>query len=660
MRRFHSSLITAALLASMATAAPAWAEPLAADQPSKTTSGAAFTAPKSWTLSARANVQTLRAVEGDAIIAIVSGIEAADAKAAAEKAWAAYNPARARPPLLVTARAPKDGWDERAVVNYETSPNEKLVLQATTLRQGKSWTVLLIDAADATLEKRGAAVGLVIESLRAPGYAPEVFTGKAAHKLDTARIAQLVDFVKHGMDKLGVPGAGFALIQDGKIVYEGGLGVKKLGSPEPVDQHTRFMVASNTKGMSTLMLATLVDEGKFGWDSKVTDVYPDFRLGDAATTAQVKMRHLVCACTGVPRKDLQWIFNTPRDTPAANVFKLLADTQPTSGFGEVYQYNNLITTGGGMIGGHIAHPKMEIGAAYDKAMQERVFGPLGMKDTTFSFAEALAGNHAFPHDTDIDGKAATGSQGFNYSIAPYRPAGGAWSSTHDMALYAMLELSKGVTPEGKRVVSEANLLERRKHGVPEAENSWYGMGLIESTDMGGVSMIEHGGSMAGYKTNFWVIPEAGVAAVLLFNSDAGSSVLSHFRRRLIEVLYDGKTEAVAGVDASAASRLAAIAKDRERLTVPADTVETAKLADAYVSLELGRLEAHRTPKGLHFQFTDWGSMMASRKNDDGTLSFVSIDPTVPGFPFVVGERNGKRMLIVREEQHEYVFEEVGP
>lgn len=654
MRRFRSTLFAAALLAST----PLGAQPLSSDQPSKTESGAAFTAPKSWTLETNANVQTLHATEGDAVLAIVSNIEAVDAKAAAEKAWAAYNPARARPPLLVTARAPKDGWDERAVVNYETSPNEKLVLQATTLRQGKSWTVLLIDAAEATLEKRGAAVGLVANSLRAPGYAPEVFTDKAAHKLDAARIAQLVDFVKYGMDKMGVPGAGLALIQDGKIVYEDGLGVKKLGSPEAVDKNTRFMVASNTKGMSTLMLATLVDEGKFDWDSKVTDVYPGFRLGDAATTAQVKMRHLVCACTGVPRKDLQWIFNTPRDTPAANVFALLAATQPTSGFGEVFQYNNLITTGGGMIGGHVAYPKMEIGAAYDKAMQDRVFGPLGMKDTTFSFAEALAGNHAFPHDLDIEGKPGAGSHDFNYSIAPYRPAGGAWSSTHDMARYAMLELAKGVTSDGKRVVSEVNLLERRKHGIPEGENAWYGMGLSETTNLGGVPIVYHGGSMAGFKTNFWVIPDAGVAAVLLFNSDSGSSLLGHFRRRLVEVLYDGKAEAVPGVDASAAALQAGIAKEREKLTVPADTAEAVKLADAYNSPELGRLAVHRTPKGLHFQFADWGSMMASRKNDDGTLSFVSIDPTVIGFPFVVGERNGKRILIAREGQHEYVFEEV--
>ena len=49
--------------------------------------------------------------------------------------------------------------------------------------------------------------------------------------------------------------------------------------------------------------------------------------------------------------------------------------------------------------------------------------------------------------------------------------------------------------------------------------------------------------------------------------------------------------------------------------------------------------------------------MASRKNDDGTTSFISIDPTIGGFNFVVGERAGKKALIIRDAQHEYAFVE---
>jgi len=61
-----------------------------------------------------------------------------------------------------------------------------------------------------------------------------------------------------------------------------------------------------------------------------------------------------------------------------------------------------------------------------------------------------------------------------------------------------------------------------------------------------------------------------------------------------------------------------------------------------------------------FDFGKWRSAVASRRNDDGTTSFISIDPTISGFNFVVGERDGKRALIVREAQHEYAFIEAAP
>src|SRR6185437_11816988 len=133
-------------------------------------------------------------------------------------------------------------------------------------------------------------------------------------------------FVQTAMDELGVPGAGVAIVDHGKVVYEGGIGVRELGKPTPVDAHTRFMIASNTKGMSTLLLARLVDQGKFRWDQPVTQVYPDFKLGSADTTRQVLMRHLVCACTGVPRKDFEWLFTGTDKTPPSTTFTLLAAT----------------------------------------------------------------------------------------------------------------------------------------------------------------------------------------------------------------------------------------------------------------------------------------------------------------------------------------------
>ena len=653
----HRLRLMCALLLGVSTPVLAQTAQLAADTAARLEGGATFTAAKGWTLESKGRVRVMAAPEGDARVAVVDGLTGPDAAAVAAQAWALAQPGQTRAPKLVTPRPGREGWDERVSVEYETSPNEKRALFATLYRKGQDWSAVLYDGSEATTDKRWSAISQVLSSLRAPGYARESFAGKAAHPLDAARVADLKDFLRTGMAQLGVPGIAYALIQDGRIVDMGGIGVKTLGRPDPVDADTQFMVASNTKGLSTLMLATLVDQGKLAWDQPVTQVYPAFRLGNDATTAQTRIRHLVCACTGLPRKDLEWVFNTPRSTDPARVFPYLAATQPTSGFGEVFQYNNLITTAGGYIGGSIAYPGQPVGEAYDRAMQARVFGPLGMANTHFSFARALKANHASPHGMDPDGRPAVASLDLSYSIAPFRPAGGAFSTARDMAQYARLELARGVLPSGKRLVSEANLLERRKHGVPSGEDQWYGMGLFEDRFYG-VPVVYHGGAMPGYMTNWWVFPDAKVAAVLLTNADNGNALLRPFMRRILEVLYDGKPEAAANVAATAAAIQAGAKKDRERLAIPPAAEAVAALAPAFASPELGRIRVAREGSGVRFHFTDWSSGMASRRNDDGTLSFVTIDPSVSGFAFVAGTNAaGRRTLTVRDSQHEYVFVE---
>ena len=67
-----------------------------------------------------------------------------------------------------------------------------------------------------------------------------------------------------------MPGVGFGLIDDGKVVFAGGFGVRELGKPAKVDDDTLFMIASNTKALTTLLLAKVVDRGKFSWDTPVT------------------------------------------------------------------------------------------------------------------------------------------------------------------------------------------------------------------------------------------------------------------------------------------------------------------------------------------------------------------------------------------------------
>ena len=627
---------------------------VAADSPRVTPGGTSFKVPAEWSIATGKNIAVLQPPEPDTHIAIVD-VQASDARSAVSAAWAAYKPEFKRPIRLVTPRPAKEGWAERQIFDYETSPNERAAIQAVALRAGTEWTVAIIDGTDPTVEKRSAAIELVFGSLRPKDYKRESFAGREAHPLDDAHIALLKQFVEDSMRQLGVPGVGMALLDKGRVVYQGGLGIRELGKREPVDENTVFMAASNTKGMTTLLLAELVDQNKLKWEEPVSAVYPAFKLGDPETTKKVLVKNLICACTGLPRQDLEWLFEYKNATPESEL-ALLGTMQPTSKFGEVFQYSNLMAAAAGYIGGHIVHPDMELGAAYDAAMQEMVFGPLGMKSTTFDYARALAGDHATPHGDDIDGKPSVAAMDINYSIVPARPAGAVWTSAADLSRYVQLELNRGKLPNGKQLVSPENLLARRAPQVPLGEDSSYGMGLVVDRTYS-VAVVSHGGSMSGFKSNWFALPESGVGAVLLTNSNNGGMLLDPFKRRLLEVVFDGKPEAAADVASRAAAHKAEIAKDRERLVVPADPSSAAALARRYSSKELGDLTVLSQNGITTFDLGEWKSSVASRKNDDGTTSFITIDPGTAGFEFVVGDRAGKRVLVIRDGQHEYTFTE---
>lgn len=120
-------------------------------------------------------------------------------------------------------------------------------------------------------------------------------------------------------------------------------------------------------------------------------------------TSKVLVRHLVCACTGVPRKDMQVLLNSDPHAAASDAFAQLAATEPTSGFGEMFQYNNLMAAAAGYIGGHLVHPEMGLDQAFYRSIDEKVLLPLGMKATTYDFDRVTAGDWARPHADAISG-----------------------------------------------------------------------------------------------------------------------------------------------------------------------------------------------------------------------------------------------------------------
>ena len=624
------------------------------DSASKTPRGTTFILPKGWTQRVEGNAVFLSPPETDAGQLVLVDASGEDPDAAVAEAWKLFE---ATPKFLVaTDAAPKDGWEQRRFYNYDVPANAKRAVVAAAFRKGGAWTSVAFDMDTAVAEKRGSQTSKIVQRLQPAGHEREKFTGRTAHKFDEARLAKVADFIEKMRQDFDVPGVAIGIVEDGKVVMSRGFGVRELGKPEKVDGDTRFMIASNTKPLTTLMLAKLVDAGKLDWNAKAVDVYTQFKLGDKATTGQVLVKHLICACTGVPRQDFEWLFEGEKQTPGT-VMTTLGTMQPTSGFGELFQYSNPMAAAAGFIGGQVAYPGSELGAGYDQAMQALVFDPLGMRNTTFDYAKAQTGNYATPHGFDIDRKVQVMDMGLNDTIASSRPAGAAWGTVNDLLKYVQMEIDRGQLPDGSRYISEAALMERREPQIAVGADAHYGMALFVDNKYG-IPVVDHGGDMGGFHSNMMWWPEQKVGAVILTNADEGVYMRGPFERYLMELMFDGKPEAEATAAASDKANTEGFAAFRKLLQWPADAKAIEGLAPRYRNDALGELEVKREGGKAVFDVGSFRSAVATQPQPDGSLAFVTIDPVAAGFPFVRADKDGVRKLIVRDGQHEYVFDEV--
>jgi CubicO group peptidase (beta-lactamase class C family) len=625
-----------------------------AEQPESTPRGTTFLLPDGWTRRVQDNAVLVMPPEADGSrIAIVDAV-ADKPDAAVLEAWKLLG---MTPKLVVaTDAAPRDGWDRRRFYEYDIAANDKRAVGARALLKGKAWTVVVVDVDQAIAEKRAAQLGKLFQRLQPSGYTRESFAGRTAHKLDAPRLKQVSDFVEQMRKQFDVPGVAIGIVEDGKVVLSRGFGVRELGKPKKVDGDTRFMIASNTKALTTLMLAKLVDAGKLDWNARAEDVYPAFRLGDAATSDKVLVKHLICACTGVPRQDFEWLFEGEKQTPVT-VMTTLATMQPTSGFGELFQYSNPMAAAAGYIGGQIAYPGSELGTGYDRAMQGLVFDPLGMRNTTFDYAKAQSGDYASPHGYDLHHKVQIMGMGLNDTIVASRPAGAAWSTVNDLLKYVQMEIDHGKLADGSRYIGEAALLQRRQPQISLGVDKDYAMALmVDHSD--GVTVVDHGGDMGGFHSNMMWWPEQKVGAVILTNADEGVNLRGPFKRRLMELMFDGEAQAVATATAAAKANREGFDAFVKLLQWPADPKALDGLASRYHNDALGDLVVTRKGGVASFDTGSFKSAVATMPQPDGSLAFMTVDPQALGFLFTRADTDGVRKLVTRDGQHEYVFEEV--
>jgi CubicO group peptidase (beta-lactamase class C family) len=630
--------------ASAALAAPAPTQ-LDADAKQTTPAGATFVAPKGWWVTRASDLLVLEAPERDLVVSLFE-TKAGSAEAAIPLAWARVRPAFAGKATQTNRPPPREGWDEVVQVSYDVPAAEARAVSALARRKGDTTYVTIVEGSLAAFDRRGAQLQTAVGSFRAKGVEEESFAGKVAQPWIGKRLEALIAFVEEGRRMAGVPGASFALVQNGNLVVARGFGTRALGGKEPASVDTLYLIGSITKSMTSLMMAKLVDEGRFRWDSPVTDVWPAFALGDPEATKKLQMKHTVCACTGLPRQDLTFFFEGWRATPEARVAQM-KELRPTTAFGETFQYSNLMVSAGGFVAAHAADGKAKLGPAYDATFRSRVLAPLGMTTSTFDTGAATKRDHAMPHAMGMQGYVPfpEATEGWLDSV---RPAGGLWSSAREMSKWVSLELARGKGPDGKVIVSEESLRARYTPMANIKENAAYGLGLVVEK-YGGVDVAWHNGGTLGMSSLALWLPGHDTGFVILTNAGNAATYTEAVRRRFFELLFDGQERAKEGLAFRMKLRDEARAKELAKVDKAPGEAWGKGLAGTWSCPDLGRVTVRWEKDRTVLDAGPWKSALGRVKEDDGTERVVLLDPPFTDFELL---RKGDTLsLAVGQDKH---------
>ena len=615
-------------------------------------SGATFTVSKGWHVARTESMIVIQEPERELSAAFLE-ITAPTVEEAIAQAWKRWKPDFSRTVRITSKPPPTQGWDEIAQIAYETSAEERRIVSGAARRKGKTYYVTLIDGAVAAAERRGAQLNIAVGSLDVAARAEENLAGRRAHALDAARLEKLVAFAEEGRKQTNVPGVALAVVQNGKIVLEKGLGVRERGTNEPVTPATLFMIGSMTKPLTSLMMARLVDSKTFAWETPITKLMPTFALGDPEATSRVTMAHTVCACTGLPRWDMEFIFESKGSTPASRI-DLVRAMKPTTGFGETFQYSNLMVASGGYVAAMTATGEKDLRRAYAEAMTSEVLGPLGMMSTALDLDTARKREHARPHGRTLTFDTQPIPTEYERGVDSVMPAGGAWSTVHDISRWLLLELGNG-TLDGKQVISEANLLERRKPRVKISAFSAYGLALMIDESRG-LKSIGHGGNTFGFSADATFFPEHGIGFIMLTNAQAANAYMGAVRRRLVELLFDANEEAEQGLAFGIKQQAENIKKQLTEITMIPEAAFVEPVLGTWTNPRLGTIEFRREGTGVTLDVGEWKSTVGEHKDQSGVRRLILTGPPFAGLAFWPQSTGTKTTLLFETAQQKYVFE----
>ena len=452
----------------------------------------------------------------------------------------------------------------------------------------------------------------------------------AAPPADLDRYAQKV------LQTFGTPGMTVAIVEQGKPYVVRSYGVRRMGEPAKVDEHTLFAIGSTTKAFTTALLAMLVDEGKLTWETKVADVLPGFKMYDPYVSSEMTVRDIVVHRSGLGAGAGDLMFFPPTDLTRAEIIHRLRFIKPVTSFRSSFAYDNLLYIVAGEVIATIEK------ASWEETVRKRILAPLQMNETSTSSALPASANRAWPHaraSDEVRGVGPMSALAEVTSVDVAAAAGALNSNGVEIARWLELQLNAGLDAKtNTRLFSEAQSREMwtpqtllpiapapQRLELAKAHFRAYALGWGLS-DYRGQMILSHSGGVPGMVTLFVLIPERHVAFALFTNAEE-PGVLSSMQYRLLDHYLGLKSpDWITAVNETFKERLAKaqeqlVASKEEGNDEPASkgpSLPVEKYAGLYRDAWYGTVTIERAGDGMNIRFDHTPSM-------NGKLEHVRYD-----------------------------------
>jgi len=343
----------------------------------------------------------------------------------------------------------------------------------------------------------------------------------------------LDSYINKVLTDFQTPGAGVAIVKDGKVLLAKGFGTKLLGEDQPVDENTLFGIASNTKAFTATAIAILVERGVLEWEKPVINYLPWFQLSDSYITSQTTVRDLLVHRIGLDlgAGDLLWWPESKFDR--TEIVKRLKYLPFASGFRSQYAYDNVLYIVAGVL------IKEVTGLSWEDFVEKEILNKIGMKRSKLRYADLLKTDNVSGTHAVINGKIKI--------VAPFlkdnaNPAAGLNVSASDIAKWMTVLLDSGRVNETERIfnpksigqlwglVTPITVRPPAKELEPLKSNfRGYALGF-GLRDYRGYKVVSHTGALPGFYSQVYLIPDLKIGVAILTNSETSEafSVISNY------------------------------------------------------------------------------------------------------------------------------------